>query len=332
MALPASMTTAKTSSNTFSNNNGNNDNGYQSNEGKSRISSQIYGGEKKLNSQNDRIEKKTSGDYDNEVNKEEIEGDEEVEEGEIRDIDDDEVLRILSLLGEEEEEEEEEGGGGGGKEIVGNGNDILRTNEGTVDEEEVDEGDDDDDYEDYEDEGPIDPSKQLQQRLKGVYSRSKGRGRGRGSGRGSLIGDVVFDIVDNKGRVRDIRKSQLSDSPSALKVSLFSSPLTELSGSDSRSRSRSRSEKSNIDTSYSSTAYQSGSNKKAGGTVADALEALKNPLFMPPKSRESSNNRGTGVTGIPGESIVSTNSRLRALATRPVGGSYEGEEVDRALR
>ena len=327
MALPASMTTAKSSSNTFKNDN----NEYQSNKRKSGNASKSYGGVKQISSQNDRVDKRTGDDYDNEDDREEVEGDKKVEEEERRDIDDDEVLRILSLLdeGEEGEEEEEEGGGGGGGggEIEGNGNNILRTKV-----EENDDEEDDDDY--YEEERPIDPSKQLQQRLKGLYSRSKGRGRGSGSGsgsgRGSLIGDVVFDIVDNKGRVRDIRKSQLSDPPSPLKVSLFSSPLTELSGS--KSNSKSRSEKSNIGTSYTSTAYQSGSNKKAGGTVADALEALKNPFLMPPKSRESSNYRGTAVTGIPGESIVSTNNRLRALATRPVGGSYEGEEVDRALR
>lgn len=328
MALPASMTTAKSSSKSFNNDNSNN----QFNEGKSRIASKSYGGENNLNSRNNRVDRRTGDDndkYDNGNNEEEVEGDgeEEVEVEERRDIDDDEVLRILSLLGGEEEGEGEEG-----EEIEGNENDILTSNgfKNNVDEDE----EDDDDY--YEEERPIDPSKQLQQRLKGVYSRRKNNqtGSGRGSGRGSLIGDVVFDVVDNKGRVRDIRKSQLSDPPSAPKVSLSSSPLTELSGtnSNSNSNSRSRNEKYNFETSYSSTAYQTGLNKKAGGTVADALEALKNPFFIPPKSRESSHNRGTGLPGIPGESIVSTNSRLRALATRPVGGSYEGEEVDRALR
>jgi hypothetical protein len=284
MALPASMTTAATSTNTF------NDRNNLSKEGSSKVAGGIYDGEKNLRSV-EGIGSRGRNDDGDDDDVDEDEGVEESVEESVegrREIDDDEVLRILSLLEGEEGEDE--------------GEDMIMM---------------DDEEEEEEDGKPVDPSKQLQQRLKGVYSRRKN------TRRGSLIGDVVFDVVDNKGRVRDIRKSQLSDPPSAPKTSLFSSPLTELS------------KKSNTDTSYQKSVYQSGSNKKTGGTVAEALEALKNPFPFPPKLRDSYNNRGTGISGVqgvPGGSIVSTNSRLRALATRPVGGSYEGEEVDRALR
>ena len=282
MALPASMTTAATSMNTF------NDRNNLSKDGTSKVAGGKYDGEKNLKS----IEGVGSGGRNDDGDDEELNGDSGEEEGgegsveERRVIDDDEVLRILSLL-----------------EGEGEGEDMIMI--------------DDEEEEEEEDGRPVDPSKQLQQRLKGVYSRRKN------TRRGSLIGDVVFDIVDNKGRVRDVRKSQLSDPPSAPKTALFSSPLTE------------QSKKSNTDTSYQKSVYQSESNKKTGGTVAEALEALKNPFPFPPKLRDSYNNRGTGIPGVQGMSsgcIVSTNSRLRALATRPVGGSYEGEEVDRALR
>ena len=284
MALPASMTTAATSMNTF------NDRNNLSKEGSSKVAGGIHDGEKNLKS----VEGVGSGGRDDDGDDKETNA-EEGGEGSVeerREIDDDEVLRILSLLEGEEGENDEEG------------EDMIM-----MDEEEEEEEEDDG--------KPVDPSKQLQQRLKGVYSRRKN------TRRGSLIGDVVFDVVDNKGRVRDIRKSQLSDPPTAPKTSLFSSPSTE------------QNNKSNTDTSYQKSVYQSGSNKKTGGTVAEALEALKNPFPFPPKLRDSYNNRGTGIPGVqgmPGGSIVSTNSRLRALARRPVGGSYEGEEVDRALR
>jgi hypothetical protein len=281
MALPASMTTAVTGTNTF------NDRNNLSKDVDSERAGGIYGGEKNLKS----VEGVGNRGRDDDGDNYDVNGDEGVEGSleERREIDDDEVLRILTLLEGEGEEE---------------GEDLIMMDEEDEEEEE-------------EDGRPVDPSKQLQQRLKGVYSRRKN------ARRGSLIGDVVFDVVDNKGRVRDIRKGQLSDPPSAPKTSLFSSPLTE------------QNMKSNTDTSYQKSVYQSGSSKKTGGTVAEALEALKNPFPFPPKLRDSYNNRVTGISGVqgvPGGSIVSTNSRLKALATRPVGGSYEGEEVDRALR
>ena len=274
MALPASMTTVVSGSNTPTNRN------KPFKKGKSEVVGETNDGEKYLkNDQKNLSNERKVEVYDD--SGEEIDG--SIGDEERGAIDDDEVLRILSLLDGEDSADQ---------------NDVII----------------DDDEEEDEDERLIDPSKQLQQRLKGLYSRRKN------ARRGSQIGDVVFDVVDNEGRVRDIRKSQLSGPPTPPKVSLFSSPLTE------------QSKKSNVDTSYSQSAYQSASNKKPGGTVADALEALKNPFLIPPKSRDGPITRDPGVPGIPGGSIVSTNSRLRALATRPVGGSYEGEEVERALR
>jgi hypothetical protein len=223
------------------------------------------------------------------------------------DMDDDEVLRILSLL-------EGEGDGEGVQEGDGEGDDTMVEAE-TLTEAEIEllrrsiAADDAEDWREERGGSDLDPARQLQQRLKKAYSRSKNN-RGRG---GSTIGADVFEVVDSSSRVRDIRKSRLSSPPPSLPSSrsIFSAPLTETTAGSRNLRS---------------------TVPVAGGalTVAEALEALKRPFPSPQKDR----TRGGGGVSFsqPIGAVFDTNTRLRTMAESPSGTSYSGEEIDRAIR
>ena len=224
------------------------------------------------------------------------------------DMDDDEVLRILSLL-----EGEGEGDGEGGEEGDGEGYDTKVEAE-TLTEAEIEllsrsiAADDAEDWREERGGSDLDPARQLQQRLKKAYSRSKNN-----RGRGSTIGADVFEVVDSSSRVRDIRKSRLSSPPPSLPSSrsIFSAPLTETTAGSRNLRS---------------------TVPVAGGalTVAEALEALKRPFPSPQKDR----TRGGGGVSFsqPIGAVFDTNTRLRTMAESPSGTSYSGEEIDRAIR
>ena len=223
------------------------------------------------------------------------------------DMDDDEVLRILSLL-------EGEGDGEGGQEGERDGEgDDTKVEAETLTEAEIELlrrsiAADDADWREERGGSDLDPARQLQQRLKKDYSRSKNN-----RGRGSTIGADVFEVVDSSSRVRDIRKSRLSSPPPSLPSSrsIFSAPLTETTESSRNLRS---------------------TVPVAGGalTVAEALEALKRPFPSPQKDR----TRGGGGVSFsqPIGAVFDTNSRLRTMAESPSGTSYSGEEIDRAIR
>ena len=247
-------------------------------------------------------------------------------------IDDDEVLRILSALEDEENENENE-----------NKDDNFESNDNNNDS-----NDDDDDDDDLSKLHLINPAKQLQQRLKGVYSKNQNkggsghnRGRDRGSDSGSKIGNDVFEVVDNNKRVKDIRKSKLSDPPVLKKQSIFSAPLTE---NVNKKTDKNKSENSKFtprtvylsDGNIKNSKVQNPSNNIAPMTVAEALAAVRdkpNSLRNIPKDPRNRDNFPM-VTG----AVFETNTGLRMLAessvSNPFGGvvSYNEEEVDDAIR
>ena len=272
-------------------------------------------------------------------------------------MDDDEVLRILSAF--DDDEDESESGSESESESDGSENDTdTVTGDGSrslgqgvgVDvgvgvgvgqgvDLELGPGEWDDKFQD-EVQGPSNPSRYLSQRLKGVYSsgrggggsgsggrgggggRGSGRG-GRGSGRGGGRGEDIFEDVDSKSRVRDIRKSSLSLPPPLVKVPVKSLPLTP----ESRTNSPFRDEKDND-------IFRDSRLGPGSITVAGALAALKerpNTLRNIPQNKDSPQN-------VPKGAVFTTNTGLRALAENPVmnghGGvtAYVGEEVGRALR
>lgn len=229
----------------------------------------------------------------------------------IGEMDDDEVLRVLSLLGEEEGAVEGKGGDvEGAKESqleLGRNGDDDKTKEGI---QLIDGSSAADDTEDWREEGAgsdMNPAKQLQQRLKKTYSRSRNS-----RGRSTAIGEDVFEVVESSSRVKDVRKSQLSSPPPTLPSSrsIFSAPLTETASS--------RNQRSIVPV--------------AGGarTVAEALEALKKPFPLPQRDRDRP--RGGVSFSQPVGAVFDTNARLRNMAESPSGTSYSGEEIDRAIR
>jgi hypothetical protein len=228
-------------------------------------------------------------------------------------MDDDEVLRVLSLLGEDEEgdeeekeEEEEEGDQGESADAS-----LIKEVNQILDRSSV--ADDAGDWRGERVSSDLDPARQLQQRLKKAYSRSKNP-----RGRSSAIGADVFEVVDSSSRVRDIRKSQLSSTPPPSAPSsraIFSAPLTETAGSGNR---------------------RSIEPAGTGGalTVAEALEALKKPFPSASSQRDRDRPRGGGGMSFtqPVGAVFDTNTRLRTMAESPSGTSYSGEEIDRAIR
>ena len=135
--------------------------------------------------------------------------------------------------------------------------------------------DEDDNDEDPSIRSSSNAGKYLQQRLKGVYSKSQNKGeRGSGSGRGdrsSAIGNDIFEIVDNNKRVKDVRKSRLSDPPVPKKQSIFSAPLTENSN-----KKKEKSIYSSTSNDFKNLQVPRSAGNTVTTTVAEALEALRN--------------------------------------------------------
>ena len=221
----------------------------------------------------------------------------------VGDIDDDEVLRILSKLDSDENENE---------------NDVsvvdIGTESGENENSMIDEDDNEDDNEDdgEEQSRTINPAKQLQQKLKLAYSRMKGS-KNRKS---TTIGGDVFEVVasPSSSRVRDIRKSELSFPPRIRKSnSLYSAALTEDINMSNQIRNQSP-----------------GSAKGSMVTVSDALENLKKPFptFRSASRKVQNNGVVSGTEGL----VFNTNSRLRAIAESPIINSYSREEIERVVR
>ena len=235
-------------------------------------------------------------------------------------IDDDEVLRILSALDGVENENQNENENEN-SEVIG-----ISLKESIF-------NDEDDNDEDASILSPSNAGKNLQQRLKGVYTKSQNKG-GRGSGggdRSSTIGNDIFEVVDNNKRVRDVRKSRLSDPPVPMKQSIFSAPLTE-----NLNKKKEKSIYLSTSNNFKNIQVPRSTGNVVTTTVAEALEALRNKPNSLRNIPKNFQNRDE-IPSLKGV-VFTANPGLRMLAENPVsnpfGGvvSYEEKEVDRAIR